>query len=153
MTTNLLFNVFDPCSPLQREVDRLFSHFDWPRTFPFDTVSNAKTNIVSEARVGQDDDNVYVEFAIPGAEPDSLKLSVEEGILRVAGTKAHFANAENALKHHRNERLVGDFTHRLRLPAQVDNEKVKADYRNGVLLVTLPKAAAAKPKQIEVRVA
>jgi HSP20 family protein len=54
--------------------------------------------------------------------------------------------------YHRNERAAGRFTRTIELPVQVDAGKVQADYRNGLLLVTISKSEAAKPKQIQVNV-
>jgi len=100
----------------------------------------------------EDDANLYVEALAPGVDPKSLDLSVMEGTLTIKGEKLGLAQVA-ADAFHRNERAAGRFVRAVELPTQVDANRVKADYRNGLLLVTLPKSEAAKPKQISVTVA
>jgi HSP20 family protein len=87
----------------------------------------------------------------PGVDPKSLEVSVLQGTLTIKGEKPGLAQV-TADAYHRNERAAGRFTRTIELPVQVDAGKVKADYRNGLLLVTISKSEAAKPKQIQVNV-
>ena len=70
----------------------------------------------------------------------------------IAGEKAAINPDIKPEAYHRSERGAGRFTRVIPLPADVDGDKVTAEYKNGLLLLTLPKRAEAKPKQIEVKV-
>ena len=75
-----------------------------------------------------------------------------QGTLTIKGEKPGLAQV-SAEAYHRNERAAGRFVRTIELPAEVEGAKVHADYRNGLLLVTLPKSERAKPKQIPISVA
>ncbi len=102
--------------------------------------------------VNEDADAVYVEALAPGLNPDSLDISVRDDVLRIAGEKPSVNPDIKAEAFHRSERNAGRFVRTLNLPTGVDADKVKAQYANGLLTITLPKAEEAKPKQIEVSV-
>lgn len=101
--------------------------------------------------VHEDEANVYVEALAPGVDPKSLELSVVGDNLTIKGEKPGLAQV-TAEAYHRNERAAGRFVRSIELPVEVDRDAVKADYRNGLLLITLPKCETARPRRIEVRV-
>jgi HSP20 family protein len=88
----------------------------------------------------------------PGIDPKSLDLSVLQGALTIRGEKPGLAQV-TADAYHRNERAAGRFTRTIELPLDVDATRVQAEYRHGLLVVTMPKSEAAKPKQIQVSMA
>jgi HSP20 family protein len=98
----------------------------------------------------QDQDNFTVKAEIPGMKKEEIKLSLHDGVLTLSGErrseKAH--DEKGSL---RNERFFGHFERSINLPMQVDGTRVAASYEDGVLTVTLPKAEAAKPRQIEIQ--
>jgi HSP20 family protein len=96
---------------------------------------------------------VYVEALAPGVDPASLSLSVLRNVLTISGEKRRVPGDIKPEAFHRSERATGKFIRNIELPVEVDENKVKADYENGLLMVTLPKAEQAKPKQISVQVA
>jgi len=90
-----------------------------------------------------------VRFALPGADPATLDVNVEGNVLRISGERAGIPDdARRRLTH---ERSTGAFTRALEVPAPVDAEHVGARYVDGVLHVTLPKAAEARSRRIEIR--
>ena len=101
--------------------------------------------------VSEDEQNVYVEALAPGVDPKSLDLSVMQGALTIKGEKPGLTQV-SAEAYHRNERAAGRFVRTVELPVEVDAGKVSADYRNGLLLVTLPKTESARPRQIPITV-
>jgi len=101
--------------------------------------------------LSEDEGNVYVEALAPGVDPKSLELSVVQGSLTIKGEKPGLAQV-SAEAYHRNERAAGRFLRTIELPAEVEADKVRADYRNGLLLITLPKVEAARPRQIPLTV-
>jgi HSP20 family protein len=100
----------------------------------------------------EDRDHVYVEALAPGIEVDSLALTVIRNVLSISGEKRRTPDQIPPEAFHRNERAAGKFVRTVDLPVEVDADQVKAAYQHGLLMVTLAKAAAAKPKQITVTV-
>jgi HSP20 family protein len=80
-----------------------------------------------------------------------LGVSLQDGALVISGERKA-EKVEDGVEIHRQERFYGKFQRALTLPAPVAADKVKAQYKDGVLTVTLPKAEEAKPKQIDVSV-
>ncbi len=103
--------------------------------------------------VGEDAERFYIEALAPGVAPGTLEITVEKNTIRIAGQKRGAANDVPAEAYHRSERAVGKFARALALPSDIDAGKVTAEYDNGLLLVTAPKAEAVKPKRIKVRAA
>jgi HSP20 family protein len=88
---------------------------------------------------------------VPGAKSPQIEISVVGNQLAVKVERPDLA--QQGVAFHRRERAVGAFSRVLQLPVEVDAERVQADLRNGVLTVTLPKAAAARPRKIQVTAA
>jgi HSP20 family protein len=95
---------------------------------------------------------IRITAEIPGVRAEDVKLTVENNVLTIQGTKQQVAE-ERTDRVHRYERTYGAFERSFTLPTTVDANAIKATYENGVLTVTLPKVEKAKPRQIEVQVA
>lgn len=101
--------------------------------------------------VYEDKDNFYVRAELPGMRKEDIDLSLHNGSLSISGER----KSDDKLKEvevYRSERFFGRFQRTITLPTQVAVEKIKAQYKDGILGVTLPKAEEAKPKHIEVKV-
>ena len=99
--------------------------------------------------VWEDDDNVYVEAELPGLTQEQLQIFVNEGsLLSIQGERKPCETPKDVW--HRHERGFGKFNRVLQLPVPVDADKVQAKFEHGVLLLTMPKSAAAKPRRITV---
>ncbi len=101
--------------------------------------------------VSEDAENIYVQALAPGLDTDKLDLTVLGNTLTISGTKAGNADVKPEA-YHRSERAAGRFVRSIELPSPVENDQVKARYVNGLLLITLPRAAAARPKQVQVTI-
>ena len=101
----------------------------------------------------EDKDNLYVEALTPGVDPQSLNVMVMQGRLTVSGEKSRVAADVKPEAFHRSERASGKFVRTFDLPVEVNEERIEAEYKNGLLIVTLPKAEKAKPRQVNVKVA
>jgi HSP20 family protein len=84
-------------------------------------------------------------------DPQSLDLSMMQNRLTLSGEKSRIPNEIKPEAFHRSERASGKFVRTIDLPAEVNEQAIQAEYKNGLLLVTLPKAEKAKPKQISVK--
>ncbi|MBN1395910.1 MAG: Hsp20/alpha crystallin family protein [Pirellulales bacterium] len=96
----------------------------------------------------QREDALVVEMEVPGVKSDQVDVSVAGGELSIRINRPE--TAEEGVTYHRRERSVGSFGRMLRLPVEVDPDRVEAEIRDGVLTVTLPKAESAKPRKITV---
>jgi HSP20 family protein len=98
----------------------------------------------------QNNDNVVAIVEIPGMRKEDIEISLQDGMLTIAGERKVESGQEDAAT--RTERFTGKFRRSITLPTRVDANKVNASYKDGILTVTLPKAEEAKPKQIQVNV-
>jgi len=83
---------------------------------------------------------------------EDVKVTLEDGVLTIQGERRH-EKEEKGKKYHRMERSYGSFVRTFSLPDVIDDDKVKAEFKDGVLNLYLPKSEKAKPKAIEVKVA
>lgn len=101
--------------------------------------------------VYEDEHKVSLKIEVPGIEEKDLDIRVENNTLSVHGERK-IEKEEKEENYRRVERQYGSFTRTFNLPQTVDTDKVSANYDKGVLKITLPKKAEAKPKQIKVSV-
>ena len=112
----------------------------------------ATTAWVPPVDIFEEDHAIRITAEIPGVRAEDVKLTVENNVLTIQGTKQQVAE-ERTDRVHRYERTYGAFERSFTLPTTVDAGTIKASYENGVLTVNLPKVEKAKPRQIEVQVA
>jgi HSP20 family protein len=133
----------DPFSSLHREMNRMFE--DFARSFDVAPWSGwEKEGFHPRTDVRETDDAVLVTAEIPGLEEKDFEINLTEGVLTLKGEKRHEHEEKEKGAVHRIERGYGSFQRRVPLPCEVEAEKATAEYRNGVLSVTLPKAPSAK---------
>src|SRR5688500_11846552 len=100
--------------------------------------------------VFEDKENIFVRIELPGMKKEDINISLHENTLTIAGERKNEKKYEGS-QTAREERFFGRFQRSFTLPKAVEGGKVKASYKDGVLTVTLPKAAEAKPKQIQIQ--
>jgi HSP20 family protein len=98
----------------------------------------------------QNNDNVLALVELPGMRKEDIEISLHDGTLTIGGERKEGAGEGDSAT--RTERPTGKFRRSIALPTRVDANKVNANYKDGILTVTLPKAEEAKPKQIQVNV-
>ena len=148
-------NRWNNMEALRREIDRAFEQVGF-RPAPFFQTAFLPGRAARRyplINLHENQDTLYVEALAPGIDPASLELSVMDHTLTISGEKRRHPEDIKPEAFHRSEREAGRFRRSIELPIEVDANNVKADYRNGLLLVTLPKSERAKPKQIAVQVA
>jgi len=102
--------------------------------------------------ITEDEKEFLVKAELPEVKKEDVKVNVEDGILRISGERK-FEKEEKNKKYHRIERSYGSFLRAFTLPEGADATKIAADFKEGVLMVHLPKTEKAKAKAIEVKVA
>lgn len=100
--------------------------------------------------VREDAEHVYIEAELPGLTKEDIEITLEDGVLTIAGEKK-LENEEEREGYQLRERRYGKFSRRFELPSVVDEAKVRANLKDGVLLVTLDKREEVRPKRIEVK--
>ena len=96
-------------------------------------------------------DDVIVSASIPGADPDAIKVTINDGVLSIASSSGQEQLAESD-KYILRECRSGTFSRSIVVPCDIDTERVKSNYHNGMLTITLPKAESSRTKQIEVEI-
>ncbi|MGA9542351.1 MAG: Hsp20/alpha crystallin family protein [Candidatus Sulfotelmatobacter sp.] len=113
--------------------------------------SLATSSFAPAVDVYEDEHNVTLKIEVPGIDEKDINVNLENNTLTVHGERK-IEKEEKEENYRRVESQYGSFTRTFNLPTTVDSEKVSATYDKGVLKVTLPKKAEAKPKQIKVNV-
>lgn len=126
---------FGRLANLQDELDRLFES-------PLQAWAPALD-------VHEDKEGFNIRVELPGMRREDIEVSLQDGALVISGERKA-DEIKEGVEVHRQERYFGRFSRALTLPTAVAGDKVKAAYKDGVLIVTLPKAEEAKPKQITV---
>jgi len=96
-------------------------------------------------------DEIIAKVAIPGIKPEDVKLSLTGNVLNLSGEYSTESENKEATYHLREHRY-GAFSRSLTLPTPIQGDKVKAEYENGVVTLTLPKAEEARPKTVNIKV-
>ncbi|HWX19104.1 MAG TPA: Hsp20/alpha crystallin family protein [Candidatus Binatia bacterium] len=144
---NLTWQGFGRLTDLREEIDRLFEAplAELART------SQLLSGWTPALELYEDKDNIYMRAELPGMKKEDIQLSLHDGSLSISGERKHEEKFKDA-EVYRAERFFGRFQRTVSLPTSVAVDKVKAQYKDGVLSVTLPKAEEAKPKHIDVNV-
>lgn len=126
----------------------------WPTLYePFRLAGSRIADWLSPAsEASQDDAGYRISVELPGVAEEDIHLTVEDGMVEVRGEKKT-SREEKGETWYFSERQFGSFTRSFRLPADADQSGVKAEVRNGVLTVLIPKKAAAEPKPRRIPIA
>lgn len=148
------WNPLQEIEVLQREIDQAFERFG-SRIGPTARAAflpGQAARAYPLCNLYEDQDAVYVEALAPGLDLASLSLTVSRHTLLLSGEKQRIPGNVNSEAFHRGERATGKFVRHIELPHAVDENRGKAEYKNGLLVITLPKAEQAKPWQIPIQV-
>jgi HSP20 family protein len=139
------FDPFDALMRLQGELDRFFGK-------PLLDPGLSGSSVYPAVNIFHDKEGLVVRAEIPGFKPADLDIQIEARRLVIRGERKAPQPAENG-SYHRRERPYGKFARAIQLPVDLDVSKAGAEWRNGVLTVRIPKAAAAQPRRIQVHAA
>ena len=124
------------------EINKLFENF---------TGRGSAAGLAPPLDVSETEENILVKVEVPGIEPKDIDISVSGDTLTIKGEKKS-EKEEKGKNYHFIERSYGSFSRSVGLPASVKFEQVKAEYKKGILEITLPKSEKSKIKKIPVKV-
>ena len=101
--------------------------------------------------VTRGDEEVVIRASVPGVDPKDIEVTVDDGVLTIAGSSASEQDAESD-GYMLRERRSGRFARSVRLPDYVDADKTESTYEHGVISITLPKSEAAQSKRLEIKI-
>ena len=132
-----------PVFGLRREIDRLFED-----TFGGDARRSGWAPAVD---IREDSKEITLEVELPGIKPSDVEVVAENGVLTIRGEKQSTSTDGSEGRYHVVERSYGSFTRSFQLPTGMDEQRIEADFNDGLLTVRIPKAALAQPRRIEIR--
>jgi HSP20 family protein len=139
---------FDMFVSAQDDLNRLFKR-NWMQPQGADSMLPEGARWAPAVDIYESEGQLVVEAELPGVTTDDIDVSIDEDTLVIRGERKveREVREEN---YYRVERAIGDFQRSIRLPSEVDSEKVKASYEDGVLKVTVPKMAPRKARRIAI---
>jgi HSP20 family protein len=140
---------WDPFRELNIMQDRMNRMFDdagrgWRGDEPASTTTWSPAVDIYET-----EGEIMVQAELPGVDRKDIALNLEKNVLTLKGER-HFEKETKQENYHRIERAYGGFSRSFSIPAIVDEEKIRADYKDGILKISLPKKEQVKPKQIQI---
>ena len=138
-------DLFQEMDMLRREFDQIFRGVAKSPSF----LPGIGAGEYPRLNLSEDEQNYYIQALITGIEPKDLDLNIMRNTLTLSGERKETDSKGRTW--HRHERGAGKFMRTIELPDAVDSAKVDAEYRNGLLLITLPKPKSVQPQKISVR--
>ncbi|MDQ2856489.1 MAG: Hsp20/alpha crystallin family protein [Acidobacteriota bacterium] len=144
--TIVRYDPFRDLRTLQEEVNRLFSNNLTP-SFGDEGIGRGAWN--PNVDIYENKDQIVLEAELPGMNREDFELTIENSVITLRGER-RFEKQDDADNYHRVERAFGSFTRSFTLPQTVSGDGATAEYRNGVLRVTLPKREETRARRIEI---
>ena len=142
---------WEPIRNLVNTQDRFNRLFNDSLSHFFDDGELGTRTWAPSVDIYETDHDVVLKAELPGVDPKDVEIRVEDGTLYLKGQRK-FENEVKEENYHRVERSYGSFTRSFALPSSVNSDKAKAEYKDGLLTLTLPKREEAKPKTIQINV-
>lgn len=140
---------FRELDDMSGRLNRLFGRSELSRFPSNELLANADFSPAVD--ISETAEEYLVKAELPDVKKENVKVSVEEGVLRISGERKHEKEEKNK-KYHRVERSYGSFMRAFQLPTAIDESKVVAEFKEGMLNVRLPKAERATAKAVEIKV-
>jgi len=133
---------------MRDEVNRMFDRFFSRGSIDDD--GTAMHALVPDVDITEKDDSYILKAELPGVAKDDVKITLRENMLTIRGEKKK-EKEEKSRNSYRSERVYGTFERTFTLPSMVRDEKIQANFNNGVLTIEIPKTEEVKPKEIPVK--
>ena len=141
------WNPMNDVFSMRHQMNHLFN--DVFRPFVRDDERLSVWNRYPTVDIYDNDESIVITAELPGIDKEDIVIAVKDGVLTLKGERS-FDNEVKKEKYYCRERTFGKFERIFRIPAEVDPEKISADYKNGILKINIPKPEKQKPKQIAV---
>lgn len=141
------FNPVRELAGIQREINRIFEDF-----FGENFERGIEKAWGPAVDITEDDKNIYLKADLPGMTQKDIKVSIEDGVLTISGERKSEREEKKGGKFYRLERVYGQFCRSFTLPDHIEPTKITAEYKDGVLTLTIPKTEEKKSKAIEIEV-
>jgi len=129
-----------PIFGLRREIDRLFE----------DTFGREGGTFTPAVDIKENEQEISLEIELPGLKPENVEVMADNGVLTIRGEKQSERKEGEDNRYQVVERSYGTFVRTFQLPQGVDEDQIKGEFENGVLTVSIPKAALPQPKRIQI---
>ncbi len=138
---------------VEREFNKLFNSFGSRFGLMDSTEDEEYENAVwmPLTDIMEDKDNFTLRLDLPGVNKEDVKISFNDGQLLISGERKHEKETSDA-KYHRVERAYGKYFRSFTLPSKIKEDKIEAEYKDGQLMIIVPKAEEAKPKEIPIKI-
>lgn len=142
--TNFEGNLLDEFRRMHQDLDQAFGQLNWPTA-----IRSVARGSYPPINVGATPELVNVYLFAAGLDPNSIDISIQQNLLSIAGERT-VPVRENTV-YYRNERFSGAFRRVISLPDDVDPDKVEAQYKNGILQISIKRQEASQPRRIAVK--
>ncbi|MGD2270240.1 MAG: Hsp20/alpha crystallin family protein [Desulfobacterales bacterium] len=140
---------WDPFREMEDMFNRYTRAIGWPRRGNQEVMATG--DWAPRVDIAETDNEFIIKAEIPEVKKENVKVTVDSGVLTIRGERKQ-ETEEKDKKFHRVERYYGSFTRSFTLPDNVDETKIEASFKDGMLNLQIPKTEASKPKAIEVKV-
>jgi len=138
---------------VEKEFSKLFDSFNnrfgLKSSKEDEDFANAVWSPLTDIR--EDEDKYSLHLDLPGVKKEDVKITFNNGQIAISGER-NFEKEEKNSKYHHVERAFGKYYRAFNLPEKILEDKIDAEFKDGILKITIPKAEEAKPKQIEVKI-
>jgi HSP20 family protein len=143
------WDVFRELDNLRREIDEAFRGAGFRRPFAATYPSPVTTRRFPLVNFSEDEGHLFIDALVPGVDPKDTDLTVLRNTITISGERKPFIEQKGQIVH-RSELGSGRFSRTLELPVDIDPDKVNAEYRDGILRISLGKADHAKARKISI---
>ncbi|MCK4503683.1 MAG: Hsp20/alpha crystallin family protein [Desulfuromonadales bacterium] len=141
---------WDPFREMEDMLDPYSKSTEWPFRGGKD-LNTKGADWAPRVDISETDDSFDIKAEVPGIKIEDVKINVEDHVLNITGENK-LEKEEKGKKFHRIERFYGSFSRSFTLPENVEEEKIAAAFKDGLLTLTIPKTEIKKPKSIEIKV-
>ncbi|MBJ6727701.1 Hsp20/alpha crystallin family protein [Geomesophilobacter sediminis] len=145
------WSLFNELESLRREIDEAFRGVGFARPLATTFLSPTSARRFPLINLSEDEGQVYLEALVPGVDPNQLDVSLLRDTVTIAGERKAPGERQGELVH-RKELGFGKFSRTIDLPTEIDPSRTSADFRDGVLRISMAKPEHAQPKKIEVKI-